>query len=127
MNGKKFNSVNEYHQQVSSVQRHQIEELRETIRQAVPNAAEVICYNMPAFKTSRVLVYYAACQNHIGFYPTASPIVAFKEKLAAYKTSKGAIQFPLDKPIPNVLVKEIVLFRLKEVEERARTRQKVVK
>ena len=43
---------------------------------------------------------FAAYKNHIGFYPTASPIIKFKDKLTKYKTSKGAIQFPLDKPIP---------------------------
>lgn len=53
-------------------------------------------------------------QKHIGLYPKASAIAAFKTELAAYKTSKGAIQFPLEKPIPVRLVKSIVKFRLKE-------------
>ena len=80
----------------------------------------MISYNMPAFKLHGVLVYYAAYKSHIGFYPTASPMKAFKEELADYKTSKGAIQFPIEKAIPTNLVKKIVKFRINENLEKAR-------
>jgi uncharacterized protein YdhG (YjbR/CyaY superfamily) len=69
---------------------------------------------MPAFKLHGNLVYFAALKNHIGFYPTPSGIEAFKEELSPYKTSKGAIQFPLDKPIPYDLIEKIVQFRVNE-------------
>jgi uncharacterized protein YdhG (YjbR/CyaY superfamily) len=59
-------------------------------------------------------VHFAAHTNHIGFYPTPSGIEAFKNELSSFKTSKGAIQFPLDKPIPFDLVKKIVKFRVRE-------------
>jgi uncharacterized protein YdhG (YjbR/CyaY superfamily) len=59
-------------------------------------------------------VYFAALKNHIGFYPTPSGIEAFKEELSPYKTSKGAIQFPIDKPVPYDLIEKIVEFRVKE-------------
>jgi uncharacterized protein YdhG (YjbR/CyaY superfamily) len=90
-----------------------LEKMRQTIRKAAPEAVEVISYHMPAFKLNGILVYFAAYKNHIGFYPTSSGIEAFKEELAAYKWSKGAVQFPLDKPIPFALVKRIVIFRVK--------------
>ena len=69
---------------------------------------------MPAFKQNHVLVYFAAFKNHIGFYPTASGVEAFKDRLTEYKTSKGAIQFPLNQPLPLNLIREIVVFRVKE-------------
>jgi uncharacterized protein YdhG (YjbR/CyaY superfamily) len=74
---------------------------------------------MPAFKYHGVLVYYAAYKNHIGFYPTPSGIASFADELLPYKTSKGAIQFPIDKPIPVSLVRKIVTFRKKENETKA--------
>lgn len=91
-----------------------LELLRETIRKAAPEAKEVISYSMPAFKQKRVLVYFAAYTNHIGFYPTSSGIEMFKKEFSAYKWSKGAVQFPLDKPLPLDLITRIVEFRVKE-------------
>ena len=79
---------------------------------------------MPAFKFHGVLVYYAAHKQHIGFYPTASPMRVFKKELADYKTSKGAIQFPIEKPIPTALVKKIVKFRMNENLEKERMKAK---
>ena len=72
---------------------------------------------MPVFKLNGILVYFAAHKNHIGFYPTASGIAAFEKELSAYKSSKGAVQFPLDKPMPLDLTKRIVDFRVKENQE----------
>jgi len=91
-----------------------LQEIRQAIRDAAPEAKEVISYQMPAFKLNGILVWFAAFRNHIGFYPKASAIEAFKDKLSSYKTSKGAVQFPTDKPLPIDLVKEIVKFRIKE-------------
>jgi uncharacterized protein YdhG (YjbR/CyaY superfamily) len=95
-----------------------LKELREAIRKAAPEAEETISYRMPAYRLNGVLVYFAAQKNHIGFYPTSSGVNAFREELAAYKTSKGAIQFPVDKPIPLKLVSTIVKFRVKENSDR---------
>jgi uncharacterized protein YdhG (YjbR/CyaY superfamily) len=69
---------------------------------------------MPAYKLNGVLVYFAAYKSHLGFYPTASGIEAFKKELAPYKTSKGAVQFPLDSPVPYALVTRIVKFKVQE-------------
>lgn len=89
-----------------------LQQLREAIRQAAPKATEVISYGMPAFRQNKVLVYFAINKNHLGFYPTAEPIQAFKKELKEYTTSKGAIHFPLDKPLPIALIKRIVKFRV---------------
>jgi len=91
-----------------------LEKMRATIKHAAPEAEETISYQMPAFKLNGILVYFAAFKDHIGFFPTASPIVAFQKELAPYKLSKGTIQFPYDKPIPYHLVEKIVQFRVKE-------------
>ena len=116
----KFKSIEEYHSCFPEKIVALLEEMRNIIKQAAPNAAEVISYNMPAFKMNGILVYYAANKEHIGFYPTAKPIEVFKEQLAKYKTSKGAIQFPIDKPIPKTLVKNIVKFRVNADMEKAK-------
>ena len=111
---KTFHTVDEYVSASPKPARDVLETLRKTIRQAAPQAEEVISYNIPAFKWNGMLVWYAAFTAHIGFYPKPSAIAAFKDDLAAYKTSKGAIQFPIEKGIPAGLVKKIVKFRLRE-------------
>lgn len=97
----------------------QLETIRTIIRKAAPKSAEIISYSMPAYKMNRVLVYFAAAKNHIGFYPTSTPIIAFKEELKKYKTSKGAIQFPIKEKIPVGLVTRIVKYRIKEETSKA--------
>jgi uncharacterized protein YdhG (YjbR/CyaY superfamily) len=92
-----------------------LEKMRQTIRKAAPDVVEAISYQMPTFKLNGTnLVHFAAFKNHIGFYPTASGIEAFKKALANYKWSKGAVQFPIDKPVPFDLVEKIVKFRVTE-------------
>ena len=101
-----------------------LEQLRVTIRNAAPEAEEVISYQMPAYKFHGILVYFAGYKNHIGFYPTGAGIANFPHKLSAYKTSKGTIQFPLDQPLPFELITEIVRFRVSEnLEKAAKKRQ----
>lgn len=114
MNNKKYSSVDEYiASQVPEV-KEKLQTMRQAIRKAVPLAEECISYNMPAYKQAGVLVYFAAQKKHIGFYPTASGIKAFADKLQVYTTSKGAIQFPLNRPIPKRLVAQITKYRLLE-------------
>jgi uncharacterized protein YdhG (YjbR/CyaY superfamily) len=91
-----------------------LEKLRQTIRKAAPDATEKFSYQMPTFYLNGNLVHFAAYRNHIGFYPAPSGIVAFQDELTKYKTSKGAIQFPINEPLPLVLVKKIVAFRVQE-------------
>ena len=101
-----------------------LQQMRSIIQAAAPKATEVISYAMPAFKMNGVLVYFAGYKNHIGFYPSASPIKFFKTELAAFKFSKGAIQFPLDKKLPLPLIKKIVKFRVKENSEKLKAKKK---
>lgn len=101
-----------------------LNQLRETIRKAAPEAEEVISYQMPAYKFHGMLVYFAGCKNHIGFYPTSSGIANFKKELSSYKSSRGSVQFPLDQPLPLELISEIVRFRVVENLEREKEKRK---
>jgi uncharacterized protein YdhG (YjbR/CyaY superfamily) len=92
-----------------------LQQIRATIKKAVPEAEEKIGYAMPAFTLyKKPLVYFAAYENHIGFYSTPSGSEAFKKELSKYKTGKGSVQFPLDQPMPLALITKIVKFRAKE-------------
>ena len=92
-----------------------LREMRRVIREAAPQAEEVMSYGVPGFRQKKNLVQFGAAKNHIGFYPTPAAIEAFKQQLAPYATSKGAIQFPLDQPIPYDLVREITEYRVRQV------------
>jgi uncharacterized protein YdhG (YjbR/CyaY superfamily) len=91
-----------------------LKKLREVIKEAAPEAKEKISYQMPTFYLFGNLVHFAVCKNHIGFYPTPSGIEAFKKELSEYKSSKGAVQFPMNKPLPFDIIIEIVKYRVDE-------------
>ncbi len=110
---KKFISIDEYHAAFDEPQQAMMQQLRSAIKKAAPNAEEQISYNMPSFKQVKVVCYYAAYRNHIGFYPTSGPIKELKSELGNYVFSKGAVQFPIGKKIPVMLVKKLVKSRLK--------------
>lgn len=95
-----------------------LQEIRRRIRALVPEARETIKYRIPTFVLNENLVHFAAFRNHIGFYPTASGISAFKDQLEAYPNAKGSVQFPLSRPIPYSLIERIVRYRAKEVRTR---------
>jgi len=110
-----FKTIDEYIATFPKNVRDVLEELRRVIRESAPGAEETISYGIPTFDLNgRHLVHFAAYKNHVGFYPTSSGIKAFKKELSPFKTSKGTVQFPLDKPIPFDLVKKTVKFRVKE-------------
>lgn len=91
-----------------------LNQMRQTIKKAAPEAEEVISYSMPAFKYHGMLVYFAAYKNHIGFYATPTGHSEFATELSVYKQGKGSVQFPLNKPLPLDLITKIVKFRAKE-------------
>lgn len=100
--------------------RRALEELRALIREAAPGVTELMNYRIPAFalvpggkRDAQIMI--AGYAGHVGFYPSPEVIEAFAGRLADYKFSKGAIQFPLDRPIPGELVLEMVRFRLSQV------------
>jgi uncharacterized protein YdhG (YjbR/CyaY superfamily) len=101
-----------------------LEQVRLIIKEAAPGAEEVISYGMPAFKMNGMIVWFAGYSKHIGFYPGASGIEAFKNELSVYKGAKGSVQFPLDKPLPSRLITEIVKFRVIENQNRVKTKKK---
>ncbi len=94
-----------------------LEKIRQIIRTEAPEASESINYGIPTFKLGGNLVHFAAFRTHIGLYPAPSAIEAFKQELSPYKGAKGSVQFPLDKPIPFKLIREIVKFRVIENQE----------
>jgi uncharacterized protein YdhG (YjbR/CyaY superfamily) len=111
---KGFKTIDEYITSFPKNVQAILQQVRQVIKETAPQAQEIISYSMPAFKQSGILVWFAAFKNHIGFFPKASAMEAYKEKLSSYQTRKGTIRFPLDKPIPVELIKEIVRFRVKE-------------
>ena len=98
-----------------------LKEIRATIKEAAPEAEEVISYQMPAYKFHGMLIYFAAFKNHIGLYPTVSGIETFKDKLSVYKGAKGSVQFPLNKLLPLDLIARIVKFRVTENLEQSKS------
>lgn len=91
-----------------------LQEIREIIHEAAPEATEAISYQMPTFKLHDNLVHFAAWKNHIGFYALPSAHEAFAEELSKYKSAKGSAQFPHDQPLPRGLIKKMVRHRVKE-------------
>jgi uncharacterized protein YdhG (YjbR/CyaY superfamily) len=87
--------------------------IRQVIKKSAPAAEEAISYQIPTFKLNGNLVHFAAFKNHIGFYPGAEAIKVFPKEIASYKSSKGTIQFPIDKPMPLTLIRKIVEYRVK--------------
>ncbi|HUL14606.1 MAG TPA: DUF1801 domain-containing protein [Terriglobales bacterium] len=106
-------SVAEYLASVPNPARSTLGELRAAIRSSVPReASETISYGIPAIRYKGILVWYAAFAKHCSLFPTASVIVAFKQELKGFPTSKGTIKFPLDKPLPIALIKKMVEARV---------------
>ena len=101
-----------------------LQRVRAVIRKAAPAAQEAMKYGIPTFVLNGNLIHFAGFKSHIGLYPTPSGIVAFKKELAGYASSKGAVQFPLDKPIPYALIEKITKFRVKENLARAKMKAK---
>ena len=118
-----FRTVDEYIDLHPPTVKSGLQLLRKTIKTAAPGAEELISYQMPAYRLKGMLAFFSATKKHYGFYPTASPIVAFREKLKPYETSKGAVRFPLDEPIPVKLVTAMVKWKVKEnhAKEKVRT------
>jgi len=112
-------SVDEYLAGVPEPARSTLNKIRAAIRSAVPaEATETISYRIPAFKHKKVLVWFAAFSDHCSLFPTASVIEAFKNELKGFRTSKGTIHFPVDKPLPAALVKRLVKARIAQNERK---------
>lgn len=111
-----FSSVDEYVSQFPAEVKDILQKIRSIVKENAPDAMESISYQMPEFKLhGKPLVYFAAWKQHIGFYATPAGNEAFKKELSVYKGAKGSVQFPLNKPMPYELIKDMVVFRVKEL------------
>lgn len=116
--GKAAKTVDEYLANTPEPARSTLRHIRAVIQSVVPKeTTEVISYGMPMFKYRGMLVGYAAFKKHCSLFPTGSGVENFAKELAGYHTSKGTIQFPSDKPLPDMLLKKIVKYRIKENRE----------
>ncbi len=112
-------TVEEYLAAIPEAARNTFDKLRATVLTVVPaNATETISYQMPAIRHNGVLVWYAAFSDHCSLFPTAAGMDKFKHELKGFKTSKGTVQFPLDKPLPVTLIKKIVKTRVAQSESK---------
>lgn len=118
--GGEFNNINQQHdcgEATSPIDsyiaeqpieaRPYLNQVRETIREVLPNAEERIAWGMPTYRGKHNIIHFAAHKKHIGLYPGAEAMEYFAECLSDYKTSKGAVQFPYTKPLPLELIAEI--------------------
>lgn len=112
MEKRTVTSIDEYISQFPAETQKQLQILRECIRKHAPDATEIISYKMPTFYQNGNLVYFAGYKNHIGFYPSGTGIKEFQHEFGPYHWSKGAVQFPIDAPLPLKLIARIVKFRV---------------
>ena len=121
-----FRSVDDYIAAQADEVQAALHRVRATILKALPDAEELISYNIPAYKQyGRVVIYFAGWKQHYGLYgPNASTAAAFAEELAPYEVKKGTIRFPISKPVPVKLIERIAKFRAKESAERSQLRRK---
>lgn len=117
-------NIDEYIANFPEEVRQVLQLVRMAIRGAAPSATEVISYGMPAFRGHKILVYFAAHNKHLGFYPHSSPIQVFAAELSEYDTVQGAVQFPYNEPMPLALIDKIVRYRVLEDHEKAIKKKK---
>ncbi len=114
---EKPKTITEYIKAAPKEAQEKLREMRTCIRTSAPRAKESLKWGMPAFSYRRILVTFAVFRHHIGFYPTPSAVKAFEKSLSKFKTAKGSIQFPLEKPLPLPLISKITAFRVRESNE----------
>lgn len=122
-------AVGEYLAGVPEPARTTLQRVRECIRTAAPKeATETISYRMPAFRYKGVLVSYAAFKNHCSLFPMGSAVLdALGDAVKPYRTAKGTLQFPLDRPIPAALIRKIVKARVAQNEARTSAKSSAAK
>ncbi len=123
MQSKHASTIDEYIAAFPGEVQLLLQQIRETIHKAVPEAEEAIKYAIPTFVFHGNLVHFGGYKEHVGFYPAPTGTEAFKKELSPYKTSKGTVQFPLNKPLPLSLITKIVRFRVKENLEKAKKKK----
>lgn len=110
--------ITDYIEEADAKQQPQLTAMYQILKSLLPDATETLSYGMPAFHQKKDIVYFAPMKNHLGFYPTNTPIAHFEDDLEGrYKYSKGAVQFDYNKPLPAELIAKMVLFKLAEVQK----------
>jgi uncharacterized protein YdhG (YjbR/CyaY superfamily) len=113
----KAKNIDEYLSKVDPKFRAELERIRLLVKKLAPTAEETMSYNMPTLKyKDRPLVFFTASKNHMSFYPSSWAIEELKDKLKGYKTSEHAIQFTLEKPLPESLIKELVTTHMRDID-----------
>jgi uncharacterized protein YdhG (YjbR/CyaY superfamily) len=112
--------IDDYLANLDEPKRTTLQELRQTIQGIIPEAEQGISYGMPAFRLhGKVIAGFAAFKNHLSYLPHSGSVFAeLQDDLAGYVTSKGALQFPIDTPLPEALIRNLIAVRLKEVHQR---------
>jgi uncharacterized protein YdhG (YjbR/CyaY superfamily) len=114
---EKPQTIDEYLSKVEPQQRAELERIRACVKQLVPSVEETISYGMPTLKyKTRALVYFTASKKHMSFFPSSWAIEELKEKLTGYKTTPHAIQFTLNNPLSDALIKELVLNHVRDID-----------
>lgn len=108
--GKAPETIDEYIEAQPREAQSYLNQIRETIKRAIPEAQERISWSMPTYWKGRNIIHFAGFKKHIGLYPGPEAVAEFAERLKGYKTSKGAVQLPLDKPLPLELIAEIAVW-----------------
>lgn len=105
--GEKPKTIDDYISAQSEELWPLLNQIRNTIREALPYAEERISWSMPTYWYKQNIIHFAAFKKHIGLYPGDKAVEHFSQRLTEYKTSKGAVQFPYSKPLPLELITEI--------------------
>jgi uncharacterized protein YdhG (YjbR/CyaY superfamily) len=109
--------IDDYLASIAEPKRTTLQKLRQTIRDILPDAEEVISYGMPAFRQNgKVIAGFAAFKNHLAYLPHSGSLFnELRDDLAGYTSTEGSLHFPIDKPLPKALVKKLIAARLKQV------------
>ncbi|MEG0256333.1 MAG: DUF1801 domain-containing protein [Vagococcus sp.] len=107
--------VDEYIENCPKDRQEKLRTMQKIMKDVFPEAKECIKYGMPTYFQHENIVHFSNAKHHIGFYPTPAPICHFSKELEPYKTSKGAIQFPVEKELPEELIQRICEWRLEQL------------
>lgn len=117
MTKPKPTNVEEYINAAPEIAQDKLREIRSILKEVAPNATEVLKWGIPVFMEKRILFSYAAYKAHLNFMPTGLSLEPFREELANFTIGKDTIQFPFDKPLPEMLIRKIAAHRVNDVKE----------
>ena len=117
---EKCTTIDGYLASLKEPVKEKLNEIRKLVHALAPDAVECISYGIPTFKLNGNLIHFAAYRQHIGLYPGAAGIQQFANRFGEYAYSKGAVQFPLDQPLPLALIQEIIEYRIQQQRESAK-------